>query len=326
MKTVRMTAEARLKLGVEQLGHLVVLPVRTAAKLVGLDPGTLARALASRVYAGAGGTKYVPAASVIRYLKRRADDVARRATARGVSVGIQRYEKLGYVYTTTVARQSCPESCPLRLDGGCYAEGNTARQHWDVLTDAAEGLDALDLARAEAAAIDRVAARAGDRGKRGKPFGPVPMRLHVAGDCSTPAAAELVAAAAMRYTARTGGPVWTYTHAWRVVPRAAWGRVAVLASCERPGELAEARARGYAAALVVEDFGGTAAARPLGKTGFKVLPCPAMTKDRVTCESCRLCFSDARLRAAGLAIGFAVHGPNGTAARAATTLRSLPVL
>lgn len=324
MKTVRMTARARLELGIKHLAAFDTLPVQRAAALVGLDRGMLARALGSRVYLGPDRVNYVPAAAVIRYLRRRAERGA-RAGGNGVKVARRANKKLGYVYTTTVARQSCPESCPLRLDGGCYAEGNAARRHWDHLTDAAEGVSALELARREAAAIDRAGVNPDPKG-RASPAGPLPMRLHLAGDCPSAAAAELVAGAAMRYTARTGGPVWTYTHAWRVVPRSAWGTVAVLASCERPGELAEARERGYAAALVVEGFGGSAAARPVGATGFKMLPCPAMTKDRVTCASCRLCFNDARLRAAGLVIGFAVHGPRGTAERAATTLRSLPVL
>jgi hypothetical protein len=80
------------------------------------------------------------------------------------------------------------------------------------------------------------------------------MRLHTVGDCRTDEAAKIVAAAAERYMDAGGGPVWTYTHAWRLVDRASWGRVSVLASCETPEQVELARARGYATAIVVDEF------------------------------------------------------------------------
>jgi hypothetical protein len=81
-----------------------------------------------------------------------------------------------------------------------------------------------------------------------------PLRLHTVGDCRTDEAARIVAAAAERYMDAGGGPVWTYTHAWRLVDRASWGRVSVLASCETPEQVELARARGYATAIVVDEF------------------------------------------------------------------------
>jgi len=71
----------------------------------------------------------------------------------------------------------------------------------------------------------------------------------------TDAAALVVAAAAARYRARGGDPVWTYTHAWRDVARESWGQLSIFASCETAADVVEAGARGYAKVLLVEPAG-----------------------------------------------------------------------
>jgi hypothetical protein len=209
--------------------------------------------------------------------------------------------KLGCCSATYVSQESCP-SCPLR-GAGCYAEHDLIQfVTWRL--GRAGALSPARLALAEARAIDRLT---GDR----------PLRLHVVGDCRTPRAAGIVAAAAARYQARGGRPVWTYTHAWRTVPRAAWGEVSVLASCESAQQAAEAMAQGYAAALLVDEYPSEAA---YNHGGVRVLPCPYQTRG-VQCRDCRLCFGDTRLLKAGLVIGFAVHGSGAALAR-----HALPVL
>jgi hypothetical protein len=186
---------------------------------------------------------------------------------------------------------------------------------------AAEGFTALQVAVQEAHAIDSMSVVAGR-----------PMRLHTVGDCSSSAAAQIVGAACERYMERGGGQVWSYTHAWRVVHRASWGRVSVFASCETQADVALARERGYAPSIVVDAFpthklyeireaGATACtegsrvtvesdgAPPiLAPSGLSVLPCPAQTHKKVTCSSCRLCMDDQAVLGRGYAIGFEVHG------------------
>jgi hypothetical protein len=114
----------------------------------------------------------------------------------------------------------------------------------------------------------------------------------------------VVSAAAQRYRVRRGSPVWSYTHAWRRVPRAAWGGVSILASCESPEQVRRAWERGYAAALVVAHFPQEGAH---DLAGVRVLPCPWQSRG-VTCRDCRLCWDDTRLLERRLAIGFAAHG------------------
>jgi hypothetical protein len=221
--------------------------------------------------------------------------------------------KLGPVSATYASQASCPGDCPFRA-AGCYAEFGNVGHHTRRLNRSAARTP-LAVAREEARAIDGLT---GDR----------PLRLHVVDDCRTDAAARTVGAAVTRYARRGGRPAaggrkaaWTYSHAWREVRRESWGPdVAVLASVEAPGAAREAMDAGYAAAIVVGQFERDSAYL-LG--GVTVLPCPHQTA-AVTCRECGLCRDDARLREAGIVIGFEAHGA--TAGRIQERLRSLDVV
>jgi hypothetical protein len=126
--------------------------------------------------------------------------------------------KVGDVAVTMVSQKTCPKTCPF-LDAGCYAASGPQGIHTARLNKARAS--ATELARAEAHGIAQL-------------DGTKPMRLHVVGDCSTKTAARTVSKAADAYSAKRGQKVFTYTHAWRNVPREAWGQVSVLASCETP--------------------------------------------------------------------------------------------
>lgn len=218
--------------------------------------------------------------------------------------------KLGFASATYVTQATCPAGCPFRRNG-CYAE----RGHvgW-IVAPRVNGSSVTDpdlVAQVEAAAIDTLPA---DRD----------LRLHVVGDCPTTFAASEVAAAARRFVARGRllrrvlfGPksrppaVWTYTHAWSVVPKSAWRGVSVLASCETDAQAHAAIDRGYRVALSVPDF-------PPGGKRFKVgeltvIPCQEQVRG-VPCTSCRLCLDADRLPA-DTAIGFAPTGDRATKAR-----------
>jgi hypothetical protein len=232
--------------------------------------------------------------------------------------------KIGHAGTTYAAQGSCPTSCRFRDGGGCYAEAGTIGQFVTrPLNAAAEDASALEIALAEARAIDelQVADNAGTVGR--------PLRLHTVGDCPDEQCARVVAAAAERYMDRGGGPVWTYTHAWADVERASWGRVSVLASCETVEDVEAARARGYATAIVVDEHpseclyqlsASAMGARHYPATaGAEILPCPQQTRD-VACTDCRLCFDDQGIRERGYSIGFEIHGAQVTRRRAKLAL------
>lgn len=173
-------------------------------------------------------------------------------------------------------------------------------------TATAQRATPLQIARAEAAAIDA-----------GRVFGQA-LRLHVSGDCRTDAATRVVAAAAARYRRRGGGPVWSYTHAWRRVSRGAWGdSVAILASCDRIDQGAAALARGFAPAVTVATH---TTDRTTTSAGVNWIPCPAQTRG-VSCVQCRLCWHANELRDRRQGIAFAAHGAKERELRA-----RLPVL
>jgi len=204
--------------------------------------------------------------------------------------------KTGTAAVTYAAQGSCPTSCPF-LGAGCYAEGASIGIHTRRLNAAARNATALEIALAEAEAIDAMEVRLEGQA----------LRLHSVGDCASNLAARIVARACARWQERGGGPVWTYTHAWREVDREAWGIVSVLASCETFAQVAEARERGYAAAIVVEEFGAG------------MVACPAQTR-HTSCTDCRLCFDDAGLRRRRKVIGFRVHGDAASQHQAVATL------
>lgn len=186
--------------------------------------------------------------------------------------------------------QTCPSTCPHR-DNGCYAQSGNVAFHNRRLERANEHRSSYDVIRAEAREITKAGPTAAGKA----------LRLHVSGDVRSNAAAKLLAKAAKKWDGR----VYTYTHSWRQIERSSWGSISVLASCETPAQVREARARGYAAALVVTEH--TSAKASVLNDGTRTIPCPQQTRD-ITCEQCKLCMRDTTLRAQDSAITFAAHG------------------
>jgi hypothetical protein len=198
--------------------------------------------------------------------------------------------KIGDIAATYLPiKQTCPNSCALK-DNGCYAQVGYVGMWMMKLEAKMAGVSAYDIIRKEAREIAAYGPYA--KGKI--------LRLHVSGDARTTASVKLLAAAEKKWD----GKVYTYTHAWRNVPRKAWGKISILASCESTGEAKEALKKGYAPALTVAFHPGDKAYM---QDGLKIIPCPQQTRG-VTCDKCRLCMNDAMLRDQSAVISFAVHG------------------
>lgn len=195
-------------------------------------------------------------------------------------------------------KASCPKDCPL-MGEGCYAELGYVGITSHRLDDEAKGFSPLEAARAEAAAIDN-SYNGGDVPK-GRD-----LRIHVAGDSRTLMGTRVINKAVARWKARGGGSVWTYTHAWKHVPREEWSNVSILASISSTAEVEAARAQGYAPAIVVPEHPSEKAFQ-LDGCDTKFIPCPAQTRG-VGCTDCRLCFNADRLHEGNFGIAFAVHG------------------
>lgn len=203
--------------------------------------------------------------------------------------------------TSVSIEATCQDSCPFKHNG-CLADAGFTRLQSVQMNSEARKSNGLEVAKAEAALIDAAFRRGvpqdGARGGRD-------LRLHVGGDAADAASAKALAGAARRWLDRGGGSVWTFTHAWRSIPRSAWAPISVLASVETAEQAQEAQARGYAAALVVADFPAGDRAFDIGR-GVQAIPCPAETKGK-TCVECRLCL-DADLVSMDRAIAFKAHG------------------
>ncbi len=187
--------------------------------------------------------------------------------------------------------KTCPANCPLR-DNGCYAQSGNVGFKVRRTEEYSADLDGDTVAILEGDEIADLARHA--------PFGHA-LRIHVSGDATTAFRATQMARGAFFWP----GKVWSYTHAWGSVPRASWGRVSVLASCETLAGVKLAMALGYAAALVVASHPDNGRAET--RDGVKVIPCPAQTRD-VKCTDCRLCWNDKLLLAQGACIAFSAHG------------------
>jgi hypothetical protein len=195
--------------------------------------------------------------------------------------------KTGPVSVTLAPIETCPRDCPF-IEKGCYAKyGNMAIHTKRLAPEKKMTKTALAIEEAEAI-----------RGLSGRRE----LRLHVVGDCATKKAAEIVTEACEEYSDRYGQPVWTYTHAWKRVPREAWGSVSVIASCETMTEVLSAHKRGYACALVGD------IAEPEKRLGFTLTPCSQQMDKNIDCLNCRICLDDKKMREQKRVVMFAPHG------------------
>lgn len=204
--------------------------------------------------------------------------------------------KIGDVAATYAPiKQTCPSSCKLR-DNGCYAQLSMAGIHNAKIEKEAsnEKATAYELAVLEAKLI----ANHKPKPKQG-------LRIHVSGDSRTVRDTKQLARAAQVWISKGGSRPWSYTHAWKKVPRKAWGNVSCLASVENLTDAKTALETGYAAALVVSEH--PADGRSERKEGMLVIPCPAQTRN-VSCEQCKLCWRDDFLLKSQAVISFAAHG------------------
>ena len=272
---------------------------------------------------------------------RRGDAINRIGNLRSVYAGGAFYKhetknaKLGdgcdatYVWLGT-----CPHDCPLRGEMGCYAELANMATHTERLMklavekykdfDPSKPLTdemAYQVALDEAKCMDESWFGGGIPGySRTQPR---LLRMHVSGDCLIEEGAAVLGAAASRWVRRSGGKVWTYTHGWRTVNRAAWGKdISVLASVHTHEEARAARERGYAPAVTVNRFleqegpilpkqerheALLPSNAPYLSGGVRVIPCPSQTGG-ITCRDCQACMKADLLFRKGEGIAFSLHG------------------
>lgn len=218
-----------------------------------------------------------------------------------IAVEKSRNSKTGLVSATYAPTQTCPVACPF-LNNGCYAQTSHTGIHAAKLRNNAKQVKTetpLKLAIEEAKAI-RVLKGVYD------------LRLHIIGDCKTSKSAEVLAKAAKEYSKKAGKKVWTYTHAWREIPRQKFGDISVLASCETIKECKQAMERGYAASIVrIKPFKGT-----MPWQGIKMTACKELSNG-TKCNKCCICMNDKKLLKNNEVICFFPHGQKAEQAKKA---------
>jgi len=215
-------------------------------------------------------------------------------------------DKTGPITVSTSARPSCPPTCPLAGDGGCYAEaGYYTRLHWDAVTAGTRGLPVLEFI----AAVAKL--------KPGSKF-----RHNVAGDLwheGGAIRADLVRKLADAIRAANLKAAWTYTHHLRTRSNLAAIRSAIRRSftvnlsTEVRSEAARFAKRGLPVVCVVPE--GSPA--KFEHDGVTFRQCPATFEGSPTqCASCGggtpLCARADR----SFVVTFPVHGGR---AKVATT-------
>ncbi len=202
--------------------------------------------------------------------------------------------KVGKIPVTTTSADTCPSTCPFNNanEGGCYANGGPLAMHWAKVTRGERGGGWKELIHTVDNMKDGTLWRhnqAGDLAGDGN-------------DLDADANDELA-------DANTGKNGWTYTH------------YPVLTSKHNASVVKRMNDKGFvvnlsgntlahADALYDMDIAPVTTVLPADQLtntttpkGRKVVVCPAVVKDNVSCETCQLC---ARNRNA--IIGFPAHG------------------
>ena len=216
------------------------------------------------------------------------------------------------VSATYLPQRSCPPECVFR-NSGCYAEnGNTGFTTNRLNRDTDPSSRPVDIAKEESKKVFELATKLAKKGIKGRP-----IRYRVVGDSYTKAAAIETGRSADIWADLVDGKAWTYTHGWRRLRRSLFGdSISVLASVEKTSQIAKARSRGFAAAIVVPYHKSD---KVYKLDGEKILPCPHQTRG-TPCVKCKLCWDDKRLLSKGISIGFAVHGSRSKAAKHSLTV------
>lgn len=200
--------------------------------------------------------------------------------------------KTGPIPTTITEKESCPDVCPLKGGGGCYAETGHVNLHWSKV--AQSGLSWSEF-------CSKIEALPTGEFWRHNVAGDLP---HYNGYISRSAMDLLI-------TANKGKKGFTYTHHDMTIVS---NRIAVAIanvygftvnlSANNPAHADELAALGIAPVVTILPIDATGIL--FTPRGRKIVVCPATSENsNITCKSCQLCALPNR---AGVIVGFPAHG------------------
>jgi hypothetical protein len=213
-----------------------------------------------------------------------------------------RNSKTGPIPVSTTSEDTCPNACPLKAGGGCYAAANFhLRLHWQKVSAGKAGTSL-------AAFRDMIAALPDGQLWRHNQAGDLPGE---GDEIDATALAQLV-------EANAGKRGFTYTHKPMTPANQTEIRAANQAgftvnlsanNLRHADELAELEIAPVVAVLPSSVQGNQKISTPAGR---RVVVCPATYREDVTCASCGLC---QRVRRKAI-VGFPAHGAAAVAASA----------
>lgn len=212
-------------------------------------------------------------------------------------------QKTGPIPTTMTEKDSCPDTCPLKLNG-CYAENFPLSLHWQRVSES--GIS-----------VDQLAQKLGKlpRGQlwRHNVAGDLP---HKNGTIDTQEIKPILSAVKSR-----GLKTILYTHHkiaqnYQALSEIRDSGINVNVSTESPEMAISALNAGFNSVCIMPD-GSEKLTKYLdgytGQTIAKIVICPAQTSDRVTCAACGLCAKDRTKDR--VIIGFLPHGARAKSVR-----------
>lgn len=205
-------------------------------------------------------------------------------------VGVSHDTKTGIMSATYSSCNTCPQRCPLRRGGGCYAENGHCNIHFVGVSAGITGTSPDELKDA----IDNT------------PHCNI-VRHNVAGDIAKPGTSDidekLLDTLCKAYKGLTA---YTYTHCdhternFNLMKKAIDNGFVVNSSCETMEQVKKAMNAGVPAVIAVNTMNGKVAT----VDGVKVVKCPNSDDKTRTCNGCRLCMMKERK----FAVAFPVHG------------------
>ncbi|CAB4121053.1 hypothetical protein UFOVP6_7 [uncultured Caudovirales phage] len=203
-----------------------------------------------------------------------------------------RNSKTGPIFVSTSSATTCPQACPFNNKGGCYAAGGPLAMHWRKVTEGATGTDYAGF-------LDKV---------RKLPKGAT-WRHNAAGDLAGEGDALDIQALSELIQANKGRKGFTYTHKplrdgheRDMVAIANMNGFTINLSGNNPAhadKLADLGIGPVVTVLPADQLENTTT--PAGR---KIVVCPAVVRDDVSCATCGLCAKPSR----SAIVGFPAHG------------------
>lgn len=213
-------------------------------------------------------------------------------------IGVSKNKKTGLLSQTYTDKCTCPQRCPFRTSGGCYAMSGHCRMHWDKVPE--KGVTPEDLSQTIKNGIHTSV-----------------VRHNVAGDLATPGTDDIdekllkTITQAYKENAITA---YTYTHCEinarnsRLIREAAENGMIINYSCETIEQAKTAKEQGCNAVVEVEKM----SAPVVEKDGLTLIQCPATYREGVHCQNCGICWQKNRQAV----VAFPLHGNAGTRSKA----------